>query len=252
MKKIDTNVVPFGVQAYKEALHKSIETQIPFITITDTIYGITIPYDLKVCENILQRAYELKQRDHEGEFIRRIPLLVGSIEQLSTLKLFDDKAMEVVDNYYRHQCLGGSNADGVAAKLPTPTTLVLEQSPDTPLGEIYTAANDLSGVNSVGVRLVFPSDEYLSSTQHADTDADTDAETIIAQQLRRAIGDTVPVFASSANLTGDPYIHNVDHILNLFRGKIGTFLYDPNHNSSRSNPSSVMSLLNDGECKQLR
>lgn len=260
MKTIDTNVVPFSVQAYTDAVLKSIETQTPFITITDTIYGIAIPYDLKVFGNILQRAYELKQRENEKFYIRRIPLLVGSLSQLASLKVLDDKSVGVVDDYYRHQCLGdydastakahSDNHTGVASnivmKLPTPTTLVLEQSPSTPMSDVYTAQNDASGVNSIGIRMVFPCDEYCpASVQHSDTEP-------IAQQLRRAIDATTPVFASSANITGDPYIHNIDHILRLFRGKIGTFLYNPDHDPSKSQPSSVISLLKEGEYEKLR
>ncbi len=262
VETVETVVVPFGYDAYVNACRESLKTQIPFITITDTIYGIAVPYTTSGgMMNMIEKVCHIKQRTnteqttgtHKGNN-KRIPLLVGSMEQLKGLGVVDNTTTETMDTYYRNRCNphaggaggvaggvagvaggGAGGASGVA--LPyTPTTLVVEQRTNTPLN-IYANHEDTLGQNTLGIRLVAPNYDHY-------------ANTAVARELSRGITATVPIFATSANISGEPYVHDWKHILHLFNGMVGTLLYTEDR--SNPTPSQVISLVGNNHGAQLR
>ncbi len=246
MKTVETVVVPFGYDAYVNACKKSLETQTPFITITDTIYGIAVPYtNHNTMKSMIERVCRMKQRQNSGQNSgqnsnKRIPLLVGSMEQLKGLRVVDNTTAERMASYYQNRCnphaLAGDAGDAGDAVPYTPTTLVVEQSTNTPLN-IYAQHEDPLGRNTLGIRLVAPNYDHCGNTA-------------LARELRRGIITTTPIFATSANISGETYIHHWKHILQLFNGMVGTLLYT--EDTTVPTPSQVIALVGNNHRTQLR
>ncbi len=236
VETVETVVVPFGYDTYVNACKRSLETQTPFITITDTIYGIAVPYtNHNTMKSMIERVCHMKQRQNSGQNSnKRIPLLVGSMEQLKGLGVVDNTTAERMENYYRNRCKPHAlTGDAVPY---TPTTLVVEQSTNTPLN-IYAQHEDTLGRNTLGIRLVAPNYDHCGNTA-------------VARELRRGIMTTTPIFATSANISGETYVHHWKHILQLFNGMVGTLLYT--EDSTVPTPSQVIALVGNNHGTQLR